>query len=295
MTGNVQARLRCTECGRRSVIHGACSACGFMMVRTPQEIVTSAPSASVLSRPFELSSTAGGHQSMPLSVSVPRRDILQVRGLVPDGSEIAGRVIIARQAPHEPMDFDPWRWVAIPVWGLFLLVSPIAVSVIVWWTAGFTAAMVVGVILLLILRYLFSNRLLQSWHLTAALNGRHIVEPMPVLMIRLRKSDGSEVQVRVKGQLDGGTLMEGDRIRATGCWRSGAFRVRRVFCERTGAHITPHQPNAFGLAVIGIVCLLLTCLWLWIGAYPWVSNEIHQFRASWNPPVSFPSPTRITP
>jgi hypothetical protein len=211
------------------------------------------------------------------------------------GSETSGRVIIARQAPHEPMDFDPWRWVAIPVWGLLLLVSPAAISVIVWWVYGFIPALGVGFVLLVILRYVFSDRLLQTWHLTAALNGRHIVEPMPVLMLRLRQRDGHEVQLRVKGQLDGGTLLEGDRIRATGRWRSGVFRVSSVVCERTGAIISPRQPNALILAVIGSLLLLLTCLWLWLAAYPWVMARFDEARSSWDHQFTLPSSIEITP
>lgn len=274
---------------------GTCSACGFIVPRHQQEIVASAPSSLISPRSFELSSTAGSQQSLTTSVTDTRRSIRNDPWLGFAGSETSGRVIIARQAPHEPMDFDPWRWVAIPVWGLLLLASPVAISVIVWWAYGFVAALGVGFVLLLILRYVFSDRLLQSWHLTAALNGRHIVEPMPVLMLRLRQWDGREVQLRVKGQLHGGSLLEGDRIRASGRWRSGVFRVRNVFCERTGAVVTPHQPNAFVLAVIGSVLLLLTSLWLWLAAYPWAMARLDETRSSWSNQLTLPPSIGITP
>lgn len=286
---------RCPTCGRPAVSRGTCSACGFIVVGNQQEIVPSVSSAVIQSRPFELSSTAGSHQSLAASVADIRRIIRNDSWLHLAGSETSGRVIIARQTQPEPMDFDPWRWVAIPVWGLLLIISPVAISVIVWWAYGFATALGVGAVLLLVLRYVFSDRLLQTWHLTAALNGRHIVEPMPVLMLRLRQWDGREVQLRVKGQLDGGTLLEGDRIRATGRWRSGVFRVTGVYCERTGAVITPRQPNAFLLAAIGSVCLLLTCVWLWLGAYPWVLARLDETRSSWNHQLDLPTPIEITP
>jgi hypothetical protein len=250
-----------------------------------------------MARPFELSSTAGNQQSLttPVTQARARGPILDDSWLGFAKAETSGRVIIARQAPHEPMDFDPWRWVAIPAWGLLLLISPVAISIIVWWAYGFVAALAVGFVLLSVLRYVFSDRLLQTWHLTAALNGRHIVEPMPVLMLRVRQWNEREIQLRVKGQLDGGTLLEGDRIRATGRWRSGVFRVRQVYCERTGAEIIPHQPNAFLLAVSGTVLLLLTCLWLWLAAYPWVMARFDEARSSWENQLTLPTSIEITP
>jgi hypothetical protein len=292
MNGNIQSRTRCSNCGRTSVLNGSCAACGFSENRHSEAIIPTRSSSVIGPRSLPLSHfSAGSHPT------TARGSITRITSLIADQhrSEISGRVIIVRQSPHEPMDFDPWRWVAIPVWGFLLLIAPIAIAVIVWWSFGFTAAMAVGMVLLLVLRYLFSDRLLQSWYLAAALNGRHIVEPMPVLMLRLRIPDGNEVQVRVKGQLDGGALIEGDRIRATGRWRAGVFRVSRVSCERTGANITPHQPNAYFLALLGMSCLLVTCLWMWLGAYPWVMNEINQFRDSWSQPTTFPTPTFITP
>lgn len=295
MNGETSTLTRCPTCGRSAMSGGTCSACGFIVLRQQQVIVASAPFSLVSTRSFELSPTAGSQQSLATSATSTRQGTRNDPWLGFAGSETSGRVIIARQAPHEPMDFDPWRWVAIPVWGLLLLASPVAISVIVWWAYGFVAALGVGFVLLVILRYVFSDRLLQSWHLTAALNGRHIVEPMPVLMLRLRQWDGREVQLRVKGQLHGGTLLEGDRIRATGRWRSGVFRVRNVFCERTGAVVTPHQPNAFVLAVIGSVLLLLTSLWLWLAAYPWAMARLDEARSSWSHQITLPPSIEITP
>ncbi len=211
------------------------------------------------------------------------------------GSEISGRVIIIRQAPHEPMDFDPWRWVAIPVWGLLLLITPVAGAIIAWHAAGFLAALGVAAVSLLVLRFIFSDRLLQSWHLTSALNGRHIVEPMPVLMVRLRQWDEREIQLRLKGQLVGGTLMEGDRIRAAGVWRVGVFRVRRISCERTGAEIVPRQPNAFRLAVVGACVLLVVGLWLWLAGLPWVTGQVNGFRSSFSRQIQSRPTIEFTP
>lgn len=200
--------------------------------------------------------------------------------VLPWQAEVSGRVIIVRQAPHEPMDFDPWRWIAIPVWGLVLLMAPVAIAIVVWQFSGFLSALVVAIVSLVVLRFIFSDRLIQSWHLTAALNGRHIVEPMPVLMARLRLHDEREVQLRLKGQLHGGTLMEGDRIRATGVWRRGSFRVDAITCERTGATIQPRQPNARILAIIGSFVLLIGILWLALDGVPWVKHRADEFRSS---------------
>ncbi|HEX7516639.1 MAG TPA: hypothetical protein VF345_05070, partial [Chthoniobacterales bacterium] len=80
---------------------------------------------------------------------------------------VRGRVLVVRQGSNEPMDFDPWRWVAIPVWGLVLLTSPLAVAIAIWQSAGFLVALAVAVCLVLLLRFLSSNRLFQSWQFTA--------------------------------------------------------------------------------------------------------------------------------
>jgi len=195
-------------------------------------------------------------------------------------SYVQGRVIIVRQGANEPMDFDSWRWVAIPVWGLILLISPLVVAVLAWQSFGFLPALAVAACSLLVLRFMFSDRLLQSWHLTAALNGRHIVETMPVTMLRLRETNGREFQLRLKGQLPGGTVIEGDRIEASGTWRAGVLRVRRIQCERTGAEIVPRQPCARRLAIVGLCVLLLGGLWLNFFGVPWVVEQANAFRPS---------------
>ena len=289
---------RCPTCGRRAVTGGVCSACGFAATVTREEIIPAAPATLANRGNFEVSLNTGQAArsvSAAAPVTRPRVDLLDDPLAIFRGSEVSGRVIILRQAPHEPMDFDPWRWVAIPAWGLLLLLTPVAGSIIAWQAAGLPAALGVAVVSLLVLRYIFSDRLLQSWHLTSALNGRHIVEPMPVLMVRLRQWDEREVQLRLKGQLAGGTLMEGDRIRATGRWRSGVFRVRNAFCERTGAAITPQQPCAFVLAVTGVGLLIIACLWLQFWGIPWVSERFHGFRNSIPEPISLPPTIQFTP
>lgn len=191
---------------------------------------------------------------------------------------VRGRVLIVRQGASEPMDFDLWRWVAIPVWGIVLIISPLAGAIQVWHSVGFLPALGVAACSLLVLRFIFSDRLLQSWHLTAAMNGRHIVEPMPVTMVRLRQADGREVQLRLKGQIAGGSLIEGDRVAAYGGWRSGVLHVRQIECERTGATIIPRQPCARELALMGIVVLVGICAWVYFAEIPWITGQFRSFR-----------------
>lgn len=271
---------RCSSCGRRSVIEGLCSECGDES-HLPLRAVTALPAESEeLTQSFFSSESQTLAEIQPPSALALGSSRSKRTGFSPWSAEIYGRVIIVRQAPHEPMDFDPWRWLAIPVWGLSLLTTQCAIAIVVWQTYGFLVAISFAVISLLILRFIFSNRLMQSWHLTAALNGHHIVEPMPVLMARLRKTDEREIQLRLKGHLRGGSLMEGDRISATGSWRKGVFRVNAIICERTGASICPHQPNARLLAIIGSSSLLLGVLWLYFAGAPWVNHEIDRVRDS---------------
>lgn len=288
---------RCSNCGRRSVLGGLCPACGHGESLTREEIVPSDPVPIVSRRTFSASLTGGRS-----TVALPAKSILRPGVDLPDdpwasirSTEISGRVIILRQAPQEPMDFDPWRWVAIPVWGLVLLLTPVVVGIIIWKSSGFLAALGIAVVLLIVLRFMFSNRLIQSWRLTSALNGRHIVEPTPVLMVRLRQRNDREVQLRLKGQLTGGTLMEGDRIRAMGMWRAGVLGVRRVFCERTGAEIVPRQPNAFYLAFGGTCVLLIASLWLYFAGVPWVKQQANGFRSSLTNPIPTSPIIEFTP
>ncbi|HPA16168.1 MAG TPA: hypothetical protein PLU30_00375 [Verrucomicrobiae bacterium] len=183
------------------------------------------------------------------------------------------------------MDFDPWRWLAIPVWGLILLISPVVGAIWIWQSSGFVPALGIAVGSIVVLRFVFSDRLLQSWHLTAALNGQHVVEPMPVTMVRLRSWEGHEVQLRLKGHKAGGTIFEGDRILATGTWRGGVLRVRLIKCERTGATIIPRQPSAKTLALAGLCVLLAGGAWLSFVGVPWVIGEMGAFRRSIEPRV----------
>lgn len=276
---------RCSTCGRRAVSDGLCSACGQSHRQVRQEIITtpSRPSG-VLVPAGALLMPAVGKAEL---VSIPQPDAIRVgpimrgrviRSLSPRA--VSGRVLVVRQGPDEPMDFDPWRWIAIPVWGFVLLTLPLAAAIGVWRSAGFLPALAVSVCSFLVLRFLFSNRLLQSWQFTAALNGRYIVERMPLVLIRLRQQDDHEVQLRVKGRLSGGAVMEGDRISASGRWRGGVFHVAEISCERTVATIVPRQPSAFGLAVAGACVLASIGFWLFFTGVPWVTEQTQTFRSS---------------
>jgi len=285
MTTVNSTALRCPNCGRRAVVSGHCSACGAGASLPREEIVcgesrplaTFNPAGSAM-MPEPSGRVTTASPVYPLGLPSTLLDLKWIPGQ--GGEEVRGRVIIVRQGPNEPMDFDPWRWVAIPVWGIVLLISPLAIAILVWQSFGALPAFGVAVCSLLLLRFIFSDRLLQSWRLTAALNGRHIAEPMPVTMIRLRLSDSREVQMRLKGQLLGGTVIEGDRITAAGSWRSGVLHALRINCERTGATIVPQQPCARGLAMSGLCVLASAVLWFYLAGVPWVSEQVQSFRSS---------------
>ena len=283
-TSAVAVGSRCPNCGRRAIVDGRCSACGSGEITRPQALVATTPSPVTIFNPVGtvLMPRPSAELTVP-GLGRPTRlnPTTQVLDwFLGDSAVVRGRVIIVQQGSNEPMDFDPWRWVAIPVWGLVLLISPLAIAIIVWQTLGFLPALAVASCSLLVLRFMFSDRLFQSWYMTSALNGHYIVEPMPVTMIRLRMHDDREVQLRLKGQLIGGSVMEGDRIAASGAWRTGVLRVRRIDCERTGATIVPRQPRACGLALCGLCVLLVGGLWLYLAGVPWVCEEAHSFRSS---------------
>jgi hypothetical protein len=191
--------------------------------------------------------------------------------------------LLALQEPTQPADFDLWRWIAVPVWGLILFLLPPTAVLAVWQFSGLLAAIVVGTIFFFLLRFIFSGRLLQSWELISALHGRHVVEPMPVTMLRVRTAGEREMQVRLKGHLRGGSTTLGDRVIAEGAWRPGVLHASRIRCERTGAFIFPIQPCALRAAVSGSLILLGMVLWLSVAGIPWfqaqssaVSNEVQR-------------------
>jgi len=186
------------------------------------------------------------------------------------------------------MDFDPWRWLAIPVWGLVLLLVPIAGTLTAFLAGGPLAAVTVAILLFLTLRFVFSNRLIDSWHFVAALNGRHMVEPMPVQVVRLRQWDGREAQLRFKGIFANGAVMEGDRLEAFGRLRNGVLQVIEAHCERTGARISPQQPNARGFALVGSACLAGMALWILAMGIPIL---VRHGGDAGLPPIEFPIPS----
>jgi hypothetical protein len=175
------------------------------------------------------------------------------------------------------MDFDPWRWLALPVWGLLMFLAPPVIALFVWQGAGVLPALVSGLVAILLIRSLLSLHLLHGWHLIAAINGRHVVEPMPVSYLRLRRLDEREVQVRVKGHVTG-LPQEGDRIAVLGSWMNGVLHVSQIYCLRTRAIIIPRQPSARTAALTGAVALLIAILWLLLSGVPWVAREFHRFN-----------------
>ena len=275
--------MRCPTCGRREVFTGRCEACGEGELVAQQQIVSTAPPsimapARAALPPERVEELAPAPRVYPVhrAPSVPSRSGLSGFGL----SEVRGRVLIVRPGPNEPMDFDPWRWVAIPVFGLLLILTPAAISILVWQRVGLFPAVTVALFSIHLLRFTFSNRLLQSWQITAALNGRHVVESMPISVVRLRLEDEGEVQLRLKGHASGGSVIEGDRIIASGVWRNGVLHVDRILCERTHARITLHQPRAFCLALAGGGALLIVALWLGFDGIPWVVDQWRIVRTS---------------
>jgi len=263
--------FRCPECGRPHLRAGNCRACGH---REPVVADRDSTEAQETDQPFggssfPLDGLTLGHFGLPEGRSLSPApaapgsfpingspdSVSRVMPLHRGEDSVSGRVLYLSPLSHEPMDFDPWRWLAIPVWGLVLLLVPIAGTLAAFLASGPLAAAAVAILLFLTLRFIFSNRLIDSWHLVAALNGRNMVESMPVQVVRLRQWDGREAQLRFKGIFANGAVMEGDRLDASGRLRNGVLHVSEAHCERTGARISPRQPNARGFALVGSACL----------------------------------------
>jgi hypothetical protein len=274
----IERGQRCGTCGRRSVSAGTCSACGEPAIpvwtisgRQRQRQLESFDSRNpIVAQAAVIATTV-----RPLPVhGVQCQPVITSYGI----GRVRGRVIVVKSSANEPMDFDPWRWIAIPAWGFIILILPIVVAIVAWRSTGFIGAVAVALTTFFALRFMFSNRLLQSWHFVAALSGKNVVEMMPVVMIRLRQADEREIQLRLKGQLPGGTVIEGDRISAAGIWSRGVFHVRHISCERTGATIVPQQPTARSWAIAGVCVLVCAGLWLHFVGVPWVAQQARGFQ-----------------
>lgn len=266
LTENTQ---RCPTCGRKSFSTSRCSACNAEMASPSMSLAQRDPAFIQVQPHSGIVLTAPSGQrvivAQPLTVS---------RSSYQNGREISGRVLIASAPLNEPADPDHWKWLAVPAWGLVLFMSPVAAGIIAWMSAGLLAAAAVVVVCVAVLRFIFSNHLLTSWQFVAALRGQHIVEAVPNIAVRLRTEGDHEVQLRIKGRLSGGGLVEGDRIRATGRWRAGIFHVTQLHCARTGAVIVPIQPNSMVPALSGAAILVVMVLWLHIAGVPWVLAKL---------------------
>lgn len=257
---------RCPECGRPAIAAAACAACGFELAAYPAPPVSSA--VEVRPRmPLAIPSPPAPAVRHPAPVAASSR--IDVSGAFRRHS-ISGRVLLVMPPASEPMDPDPWKWLAVPSWGLILLSSPFVAGMMALQAAGLLAAAVVFLVLAFVLRFLFSSHLIWSWQTVAALRGRHLVEPMPVTMLRVRLGNDREVQLRMKGHTEGGAVGAGDRVEAIGTWRNGVLRVSELHCRRTGAVLRPKQPRALPwlLAAVGILLSLL--LWLEASFIPWM-------------------------
>ncbi len=269
-----ETALRCAACGRKTVSAFRCSACGAEVASPSAPLVESALGAvQATQRSGSILAMPSGKRGIVLSPrTVPHPAHYQF------GGEVSGRVLIVSAPVNEPADPDHWKWLAVPAWGLVLLISPLAAGIIVWMTAGLLAAAVAVIVCIAVLRFIFSNHLLTSWQFVAALRGHHIVEAVPNIAIRLRTDRDNEVQLRVKGRLSVGGLVEGDRIRAVGHWRAGIFHVTQFHCARTGAAIVPIQPNSMVSAISGVAILTVTLLWLHVAGVPWVIAKLEHAR-----------------
>ena len=280
-----ESKARCPKCGRRSELAGKCGSCGNSLVApalaAPQYLSTNLP----LYSSGTMQSTAREELTRTES-RLPATSILHGTPAVMLTTEVTpsirqtavrGRVLIASQEPTQPADFDIWRWIAVPAWGFILFLLPPTVVLAVWQSFGFLPAIAVGAVFFLLLRVIVSGRLLQSWALISAMHGRHVVEPMPVTMLRVRTAGDREVQVRLKGHLRGGSTTVGDRVVAGGVWRHGVLHAVRLQCERTGALIMPIQPCALRSAVSGCIILLCMVLWLSFAGIPWFHEQSSAF------------------
>lgn len=272
-----EQKVRCSHCGRPSASLEVCPSCGNTLAKTTvaAETQSNVPAQRQDSASSPLQQPGSAAVSVLYGTSVPPNTLDLPNETL--RNSVSGRVLLALQEPTQPADFDIWRWIAVPAWGLILFLLPPTVVLAVWQSAGLMAALVVGTVFFFLMRFIFSGHLLQSWELISALHGRHVVEPMPVTMLRVRTAGDHEVQVRLKGHLRGGSTTVGDRVIAEGFWRHRVLHAARLRCERTGAFIFPIQPCALRSAVSGSIILTTMVFWLAVAGIPWVQAQYSTF------------------
>jgi hypothetical protein len=124
-----------------------------------------------------------------------------------------------------------------------------------------------------LIRFIMPTNLFALLYMWGALNPlrRGSPERHPVRFYRLRKDDGSELEVRLKGILTAGSFAVDDKVTLWGNWKQGVLFMKRGFNHRTSSWVEIQKNQSWiGLTVaLGVVLALAA----------WLSGPISFFVA----------------
>ena len=253
---------RCPQCGRRSAVAESCQSCGHVLQKRAAPVSDSllgslpiqpVPESGLAHSRREVTSAPHGSPLSALAAKQSRKT-----------SEpfVRGRVLIIHQEAEQTVDFDPWRPLAWLLWVAALVVVPPCVLAGIWMYAGPLAGIVSVLVCLLLASFVMPKSLLGWVQLIFYARGREPIMRVPVLFLRVHDEDGREFVARLKGQMAGANIAQGDRITIWGRNRRGVMRVRRAFSETADAWVTAWQPSQAKSTACAAVLLCACAVWV---------------------------------
>jgi hypothetical protein len=170
----------------------------------------------------------------------PREDtasaLVPARITTHQNAQIFGRVILIDNTQREPPDFDLCRMLTKVLWGLLLLLSPLALfgHTLVIFGPLIVVAGAAGLVILL--RFLPLGGVI--WFACLSFIHRRPDEQIPVCYARVRDArDQSEAVVRLKGQTSRSNVAADDLVSFWGTWHDGVLIPHFGYNHRTEAAV----------------------------------------------------------
>jgi hypothetical protein len=260
--------IRCMDCGRNNdASESVCGFCGAAL-RSSQESFAGLPSnddaGTGTNLPPPLFSDGEVSRSSPFSGTLARSSAGQDATIVQDeekrvaSAELSGRVIAAEPAVHEQPDFNWCKLVTRLLWFLLLVVSPFILLRAVLVHLGALPVVFAVVGFLFLLRFFSPTNIFSLIQLNMLLNPlrRNEVEQVPVRYFRVRDAHEREWVVRMKGQINGGSIAPDDLISAWGRWRSGTLSLSRAYNHRTQSYLSIRSSQSWIMLTVTVGVIL---------------------------------------
>ena len=179
--------------------------------------------------------------------------------------DLSGHVIAMEIAPGEPPDFDWCRTLSRLIWFTVVVVSPpLAAHLVLMKFGGLSAGLtVVG--LFFVLKFMLPGNIFSLVRLAIMLNplGRPRNEPqVPVRYLRVRRENGAEAIVRIKGHLRGANVAMDDMMTFWGQWRHHVLMCRNALNRNTGSRLEIVAMQSWASLVLSILAMLLLVIYI---------------------------------